>query len=106
NGKLIKVLMAIEWMAPPSNDGVHPSHQRILPSSGQAKRVSYTAVQRSSQQLLFPPIEAILYFFKGLQIFWGLPINENQCSLNNFQKDCVLSFLICETSVSYTARFP
>jgi hypothetical protein len=29
----------------------------------------------------------MLYFFKGLQIFWGLPSNENQCALNNFQKD-------------------
>jgi hypothetical protein len=71
----------IEWMAPPSNDGVHPSHHRILPSSGQAKRVSYTAVQRSSQQLLFPPIEAIYYFKHRLQNLLLCEFNKERCSV-------------------------
>jgi hypothetical protein len=43
-------------------------------------RVSYTAVQRSSQQLLFPPIEAIYYFKHRLK---NLLPSVNYDALNN-----------------------
>jgi len=96
-------------MAPPLIDGVHPSHHRTLrPCSGQAKRVSYTAVRNPSFQSLFTPIETILYFFKRLQIFLGIghPISENQCSHCNFQKDCVQSFPTYETYAVLCTSFP
>ena len=67
--------LTVKWLP------VRLSHHRILPSSGQAKRVSYTAVQRSSQQLLFPPIEAIYYFKHRLQNLLLCEFNKERCSV-------------------------
>ncbi|MCC4231041.1 hypothetical protein [Zunongwangia profunda] len=53
--------MPVDWMAPPSNNGVPPSHQPAY-GSRTCLRQAGTAVHRPSFQSLFTPIETIPYF--------------------------------------------
>src|SRR5665811_15903 len=59
----MKLQLIIEWMAPPSNDGVHPSHHRTYGS-----RIRRFAIHLSNRSLHQP--ELFRTFLKGYRFSW------------------------------------